>query len=64
MLIVRRLSNSINYRFLHVCVQNKKNFILKLLEMVEKIKTDVDNFWVGKWEKVQFYKKFSETFLS
>ena len=39
--LLKKLANFINHRFRLVYVQNKKNFILKLSEMVEKMNADV-----------------------
>ena len=40
--ILRKLASFIDFRFLHVCVQNTENFVFEIWEMVEKIKTDID----------------------
>ena len=50
-------------QFLHVCVQNRKNFIIKNWEMVEKIKTDVDRLLLVSTMKKQCPIYFAETEL-
>ena len=41
--ILRKLANLIDFRFLHVCVPSTQNFVSKILEMLEKIKTNINN---------------------
>ena len=41
-MILGKLANLIDFRFLHVCVQNIKNLAFKIWEMIEMVKTDVD----------------------
>ena len=41
-MILGNLANFIDFKFLYVCAQNTKNFVLKIWEMVKKIKVDVD----------------------
>ena len=41
-MILRKLANLIDIRFLHVCVYSTENFMSKIWEMLEKLKTDVD----------------------
>ena len=62
-MILGKLANLIDFKFLHVCVQNTKNSDLKIWEMVEKIKTDVDRqLLVSKLKKMfnfsNIYRKF------
>ena len=38
-MILRKLENLIDFRFLHVCVQSTQNFV-KIWKIVEKTKTD------------------------
>ena len=41
-MILGKLANFIDFKYLHVCVQNTLNSDFKICEMAEKIKTDVD----------------------
>ena len=52
-MILRKLANLIDFRFLHVCVQSAYNFVSKISGMLEKIKTDVDRLLlVSKLKKI------------
>ena len=41
-MILGKLANFIDFKFLHVYVQNTYNFDSEIWEMAERIKTDVD----------------------
>ena len=54
-LLKGKLENLIDFIFLHVCVESTKNFLFKIWETVEKMKTDVDRLiLVSKFKKIQF----------
>ena len=63
-MILRKLANFIDFRFLHVCVQSAYNFFFKFWEMIETIKTDVDRLLlVSKFKKSSIVKKYIENFF-
>ena len=62
---LRKSANFIDFKFLHVCVQNTLHFDLKILEMVNKIKKDVDKLLlVSKMKKSSILVKYIENFVS
>ena len=64
-MILRKLANFIDFKFLHIYVENKWYFLFKIWEMVEKINTDVDidDFYFEKWKNCNFSKIYGEKFF-
>ena len=64
--MLRKIANFIDIKFLHVCVENTSNFVIKIWEMAEKIKTDVDRLLlVSKLENTSILAKYiQKCFLS
>ena len=64
-MILSKLANFIDFRFLHVCVQNILNFVSKIWEMVDEIKTEVDRLLlVSKLKKSSISQNISTNFFS
>ena len=62
-MILRKLANFLDFVFLHICVQSASNFVFKLCEIVEKMKTGVDRLlFVSKMKISSILGKYIEKF--
>ena len=62
--ILRKLANFIDFRFLHVCVQNTWDFVFKIYKIVKKIKTNVGRLLsISKMTKGSILAKCMEHFF-
>ena len=63
-MILRKLANFMDIRFLHVCIQITRNLVLKIWKIVEKIKTDVNRLLlISKMKKSSILEKYTEKFV-
>ena len=63
-MIIRKLVNFIDFRFLHVYVRTTWKVVFKIWEIVKKIKMDVDRLLlVSKIKKSSILAKYTENFL-
>ena len=58
-MILRKLANFIDFKFLNVCVQNTENFDLKIREMVKKINLKTFKTFVLKNGKKFNFRKIN-----
>ena len=62
-MILKKLANFIDFRFLHLCIQSTLNFVFKLWEIVEKMKTGADRLpLVSKMKKSSIIRKYIANF--
>ena len=63
-MILGKLTNYIDFRFLHAFVENRETLFTKIEEIVEKIKTGVDStFGLKREKKFYFSKIYHENFF-